>query len=130
MEGADVLAYVAGAVLVLWGAAHIAPTRSVVESFGAISADNRRIRVMEWVAEGFTHIFIGGLVILVAALEGSSALGVGGGVCSVSRGSFPVRGLDRGYRGSHAGDLVSDLSVRADVRGAAPGCRDLCLADV
>ena len=30
---------------------------------------------MEWVAEGFTHIFVGLLVILITALEGPSAAG-------------------------------------------------------
>ena len=29
--------------------------------------------MMEWVAEGFTHMFIGALVILVTAIDGSSA---------------------------------------------------------
>jgi len=69
---ADALVFVAGAALVLWGVAHITATKSVVDSFGEISADNRRILVMEWVAEGVTHISIGGLVILLAALEGST----------------------------------------------------------
>lgn len=69
---ADVLVYLAGAVLVLWGAAHIFATNSVADSFGEISADNRRILVMEWVAEGMTHVSIGGLVILLAALEDSA----------------------------------------------------------
>jgi len=68
---ANALVYVAGAALVLWGAAHIASTRPVANSFGEISADNRRILVMEWVAEGVTHISIGGLAILIASLEGS-----------------------------------------------------------
>jgi len=68
----DVLVYVGGAVLALWGVAHIAPTRSVADSFGEISGDSRRILVMEWVAEGVTHISIGVLVILMAALEVSA----------------------------------------------------------
>jgi hypothetical protein len=68
---ADALVYVAGTVLVLWGAAHVAPTKRVASSFGEISADSRRILVMEWVAEGVTHISLGLLVILVVALEGS-----------------------------------------------------------
>jgi len=67
----DTLAYVAGAVLILWGAAHIAATKSVAGSFEAVSVDNRRIFVMEWVAEGVTHVSIGALVILIAALEGT-----------------------------------------------------------
>ena len=69
---ADALVYVAGAALILWGIAHIAPAGTVVASFGATSSDNRRIFVMEWVAEGITHISIGALVIVIAALEGSS----------------------------------------------------------
>jgi hypothetical protein len=68
---AGALVYVAGSALVLWGAAHLAPTRSVANSFGEISADSRRILVMEWVAEGVTHVSIGMLVIVVTALEGS-----------------------------------------------------------
>jgi len=66
---ADALVYGAGAVLIAWGAAHIFATSSVADSFGAISVDNRRILVMEWVAEGVTHVSIGGLAILLAALE-------------------------------------------------------------
>jgi hypothetical protein len=49
---------------------HLAPTRAVVESFGAISRDNRRILIMEWIAEGLTHISLGVLV----ALSGAAAL--------------------------------------------------------
>ena len=69
---ADALVYVAGAALILWGAMHIAPTTSVANSFGDLSVDNRRIFVMEWIAEGVTHISIGALVIIVAAVEGSA----------------------------------------------------------
>ena len=65
------LAYVASAILIAWGSAHLAPTRTVAASFGAISADNRRILVMEWMAEGITHISIGLLIILVTAIEGT-----------------------------------------------------------
>lgn len=76
MALADVLAIVAGAMLVLWGAGHLVPTRSVADSFGTISLDNRRILVMEWVAEGFAHVFVGVLVILVTLVAGISARGV------------------------------------------------------
>jgi hypothetical protein len=71
VSSAALLAYVASALLIAWGSAHLAPTRAVAESFGAISLDNRRILVMEWVAEGITHISIGVLVILVTAVDGS-----------------------------------------------------------
>jgi hypothetical protein len=68
---ANALVYVAGTALVFWGAAHIAPTKAVADAFGHISADNRRILMMEWVAEGMSHISIGGLVVFTAGLEGS-----------------------------------------------------------
>jgi hypothetical protein len=66
------LAYAGGLVLVAWGAAHIAPTRAIVVSFQPITTDNRRVLVLEWVAEGFTHIFLGALVILITALGAQS----------------------------------------------------------
>ena len=67
-----VLAYAASAILVAWGTMHLAPTRAVAASFGTISLDNRRILVMEWMAEGITHISIGLLVILATAIDGAA----------------------------------------------------------
>ena len=64
----EVLLYAGSAVSIAWGIAHLAPTKSVVKGFGDISADNRRIITMEWLAEGFTLIFIGLLVLLITAL--------------------------------------------------------------
>jgi hypothetical protein len=64
----EVLLYVGSTVSIVWGIAHLAPTKSVVKGFGDISADNRRIITMEWLAEGFTLIFIGLLVALITAL--------------------------------------------------------------
>jgi hypothetical protein len=64
----EVLLYTGSAVSIAWGIAHLAPTKSVVKGFGDISTDNRRIVTMEWLAEGFTLIFIGLLVALITAL--------------------------------------------------------------
>jgi hypothetical protein len=55
-----------------WGVAHLFPTRNVVRGFGEISADNRRIITMEWIAEGVMLIFIGVLVALVTYVDRSS----------------------------------------------------------
>ena len=63
----NVLAYVAGAGLAAWGLAHVVPTRTVADAFGDVGADNRRILVMEWLAEGVAHVATGLLVVLVAA---------------------------------------------------------------
>ena len=56
---------------IFWGIGHLFPTEKVVESFGDISNDNKRILKMEWINEGFTLIFIGALVILVTLISGS-----------------------------------------------------------
>jgi len=64
----EVLLYTGSAVSIVWGIAHLAPTKPVVKGFGDISPNNKRIIIMEWLAEGFTIIFIGLLVLLVTAL--------------------------------------------------------------
>jgi hypothetical protein len=70
MSSGAALAYVGGAFLIAWGGAHLAPTGAVAASFGDISGDNRRIVVMEWIAEGITHVSLGVLVILITAFQG------------------------------------------------------------
>jgi len=62
----DLLAYLAGAALIVWGLAHLAPTKAVADGFGPIGVENRRILVMEWVAEGVTHVSVGALAVLIA----------------------------------------------------------------
>ncbi|HSD02442.1 MAG TPA: hypothetical protein VLB81_08740 [Gaiellales bacterium] len=75
MATADVLAYLAGLMLVVWGVAHVAATRAVLSLYGELSTDNRRVWVMEWVAEGFTHVFVGLLVVVITAIEGAGESG-------------------------------------------------------
>ena len=66
-----IVLYAGSAVLILWGIAHIAiPTRGIVKSFGAISIDNKRILLMEWIMEGLLLIFIGTLVVAVTWFAG------------------------------------------------------------
>ncbi|MBA7553431.1 hypothetical protein ES705_46022 [subsurface metagenome] len=43
-----------GLLNILWGVSHLFPTNSVVNGFGNISIDNKRIILMEWINEGFT----------------------------------------------------------------------------
>jgi len=59
----------------LWGVAHIVPTRAVVAVFEPLSRDNRLVLTMEWVAEGLALIFIGTLAFLTTAVVGSEAAG-------------------------------------------------------
>ena len=67
----DILLYIGSILITLWGIAHIIPTKSVVNGFGPISEDNKRIITMEWVAEGLTLCFIGLLVLFITILGGS-----------------------------------------------------------
>ena len=67
----DILLYIGSVVIILWGGAHIIPTKSVVNGFGAISEDNKRIITMEWAAEGLTLCFIGVMVLIITILGGS-----------------------------------------------------------
>jgi hypothetical protein len=67
----NILLYFGSLIIVVWGAAHIFPTKAVVAGYGALSDDNRRIITMEWVAEGLAMIFIGVLVALVTLTSGT-----------------------------------------------------------
>ena len=61
----DILLYAGSIIITLWGIAHIAPTKSVVNGFGKISEDNKRIITMEWIAEGLALCFIGLLALFI-----------------------------------------------------------------
>ena len=67
---AAILAYVAGAVVAVWGVAHAVPTRQVLAGFAPITADNRRIVLQEWLAEALTMWGIAALVISVTVASG------------------------------------------------------------
>jgi len=68
----SVFSYLGAATVLLWGAAHLVPTRGVVRGFGEISVDNRRIITMEWVTEGVALLFIGTLVAAVTWVDEAS----------------------------------------------------------
>ena len=68
--GSEILLYIGSIIIILWGIAHIIPTKSIVGGFGAISEDNKKIITMESIAEGLTLCFIGVLVLLVTILAG------------------------------------------------------------
>jgi len=62
---ASVLLYTGSVAIIVWGIAHIIPTKSVISGFGAVSQDNLRIISMEWIAEGLTFCFIGALTLFL-----------------------------------------------------------------
>jgi hypothetical protein len=58
----QLLLFIGSSVTVLWGVAHLFPTKSVVKDFGDITGDNKNIITMEWIVEGISLIFIGIIV--------------------------------------------------------------------
>ncbi len=70
----QLLLYIASALTILWGIAHLFPTESIVRGFGDISTDNKRIVYMEWIVEGACLIFIGVLITAVTFVDSSSTV--------------------------------------------------------
>ena len=68
-----ILVYIGGGLIFLWGVAHLIPTKLIVNGFGPISDDNKKILTMELIAEGLTLCFIGALVIIVTSLAGTQS---------------------------------------------------------
>ena len=68
----NLLLYLASLLTVIWGVAHLFPTKNVVKGFGDISLDNRRVITMEWINEGATLIFIGVLIAAVTLVDPTS----------------------------------------------------------
>lgn len=58
----QLLLFIGSSVTVLWGVAHLFPTKSVVKDFGDITGDNKNIITMEWIVEGVSLIFMGLIV--------------------------------------------------------------------
>ena len=69
----QVLLYAASFLLFAWGFSHLIPTKSVVQGFGEISVDNKRIITMEWITEGVALIF-SALVITAIAFIGHTTI--------------------------------------------------------
>ena len=69
-----ILLYIGSALTVIWGIAHLFPTKSVVQGFGDISIDNKRIITMEWIIEGIALIFIGVLVGAVTVVDATNTV--------------------------------------------------------
>ncbi|MFH1943356.1 MAG: hypothetical protein ABIL68_14740 [bacterium] len=60
-------------LIVVWGIAHLVPTKKVICGLGDLTKDGRRIAVMTWVSEGFTLIFMGVLMgVMMFAFDGDS----------------------------------------------------------
>ena len=67
-----ILIIIGAAITIIWGVAHLFPTKSVVKGFGDISTDNKNIIAMEWIVEGVSLIFIGVVVFGVSFIDAVS----------------------------------------------------------
>jgi hypothetical protein len=67
----EILLIIGAGIIFIWGIAHIVPVKSVINGFGTISQDNKRIITMEWLSEGLTLCFIGLLVLFITVTAGS-----------------------------------------------------------
>ena len=67
-----ILIIIGAAITIIWGVAHLFPTKSVVKGFGDISIDNKNIIAMEWIVEGVSLIFIGIIVLGVSYIDAAS----------------------------------------------------------
>ena len=68
----QILIIMGAAITIVWGVAHLFPTKSVVKGFGDITADNKNIIAMEWIVEGVSLIFIGIIVLGVCFIDATS----------------------------------------------------------
>ena len=68
----QILLYAGGALPLIWGVAHLFPTKNVVAGFGDISVDNKRIITMEWINEAVALMFLASLVFAVTWIDYTS----------------------------------------------------------
>lgn len=72
----DIILILAGCtILLIWGIAHIIPTKMVADGFGDVGKDNRITVIMTWASEGFTMIFIAAVISMIVIFDekGSTA---------------------------------------------------------
>ena len=61
--------YAGSIIITIWGLAHLTiPTKRIVDGFGPITEDNKRILLMEWLMEGILLVFLGSIVAVVRTL--------------------------------------------------------------
>jgi hypothetical protein len=96
---AMILAYLAAAIVSVWGVAHAIPTRQVITGFDPVSPDNRRIILQEWLAEAITMWGIAGIV-TVATIVGDGASDVSAWVYRAAAGLLLALAVLTGLTGA------------------------------
>ena len=70
----QILLFAGAALPLIWGIAHLFPTKNVVAGFGDISLDNKRIITMEWINEAAALLFISAVVFAVTLIDHTSSI--------------------------------------------------------
>ncbi len=70
----QILLFVGAALPLIWGVAHLFPTKNVVAGFGNISIDNKRIITMEWINEAAALIFVSAILFAVTLIDYRNAI--------------------------------------------------------
>jgi hypothetical protein len=71
-----VLIYIGALLVLVWGTAHLFPTKSIVRGFGSIGEDNKNIISMEWIVEGVALVFVGVLVSAVTIIDPANSISI------------------------------------------------------
>ena len=72
-----ILLYIASVMTGIWGVAHILATKGVVNGFGDITTDNRRIIAMEWIVEGVALLSIAAFVAITTFIQPKAPVSCG-----------------------------------------------------
>jgi len=64
--------YIGSSITIIWGIAHLFPTKTIVKGFGEISTDNKNFIIMEWLAESVSLVFIGIIITGVTLIDMTS----------------------------------------------------------
>lgn len=60
--------YSGSALIILWGLVHLILTMNIIRGFGEVSADNKKVLMMQVIGEGLTLIFLGALPLVIIFL--------------------------------------------------------------
>ncbi len=72
----EVLLIIGSLLPIVWGIAHLFPTKAIVKGFGPLSQDNTYIIIMEWIAEAVALIFMGAVVLIATIVDRTSPVAV------------------------------------------------------
>ncbi|MCK5242783.1 hypothetical protein KAR34_10050 [bacterium] len=104
------LLYIGAVFILLWGIAHLFPTKNVVRGFGEISQDNKHIITMEWIVEGVALAYIG-ITVIVITILGGTGNPIGIAYYRMAAAGLAVLAVVSGFTGAKVNFLPFKLCV-------------------